>query len=68
MDDGKQTKTRALESVDIDYQNNLRSIYNVVIGDELDSPLFKAMKIPGKSSEEAATVPDRTTENSEEID
>ena len=51
-----------LENVDTDYQNNLRSIYNVIIEDELDSPLFKAIKVPG-TQEPEATVPDRTTEN-----
>ena len=63
LDDGKQTKRRMLENVDIDYQNNLRSIYNISIGDELDSPLFQAMKVPGVTGEPEATVPDRTTEN-----
>lgn len=59
-----------LENVDIDYENNLRSIYNVIIGDEIDfdqDPFFKAMKIPGKDPipEELATEIDRTTENLE---
>lgn len=66
LDDGKQTKARMLENIDIDYQNVLRSIYNIIIGDEIDfdqDPLFKAMKIPGKDIQPEATVPDRTSEN-----
>jgi len=66
LDDGKQTKSRMLESVDIDYQNVLRSIYNINIGDEVEfdqDPFFKAMKIPGVEPESDTTVPDRTTDN-----
>lgn len=68
LDDGKQSKTRALENIDIDYQNNLRSIYNIDIGDEVDfdqDPFFKAMKLPGTEPETEIEPPilDRTTEN-----
>jgi hypothetical protein len=62
LDDGKQTKARLLESVDIDYENTLRSIYNIIIGEELESPLFQAIKIPGQEIPEQATDSDRTTE------
>lgn len=73
LDDGKQTKRRMLENVDIDYQNSLRSIYNVIIGKDTaleEDPFFKAMKIPGKDfiPGEEATVPDRTTASDIEID
>lgn len=66
LDDGKSTKTRLLESVDIDYQNSLRNIYNIDIGDKIEfdqDPLFKAMKIPGVEPESEPPVPDRTTHN-----
>ena len=67
MDDEKQTKKRALESIDTDYENALRSIYNIK-EEEVDlqeDPFFKAMKIPGVDfipDEEEATVPESTTE------
>lgn len=65
LDDGKQTKATMLRNIDSDYQNNLLNIYNIIeVEDEMDSPLFKAIKLPG--SQEEATVPDRTTENLEE--
>lgn len=62
LDDNKSTKHNMLESIDIDYENRLRSIYNVIIGEEIDfenDPFFKAMKIPGKDyiPGEEATVP-----------
>lgn len=50
LDDEKSTKRNLLENVDIDYQNRLKSIYNI-IEEEIDlesDPFFKAMKIPGK--------------------
>jgi len=66
LDDGKQTRRTILNNVDIDFENAIKSIYNVVIGEEFDSdqdPFFKAMKVPGM---EQATDNDRTTENLEE--
>jgi hypothetical protein len=73
LDDGKQTKRNMLESIDNDYQNNLRSVYNIDIGEEVEfdqDPFFKAMKIPGMEpvSEIEPPVPDRTIYNLEELD
>ena len=72
LDDGKQTKKRMLENVDIDYQNTLRSIYNINIEDNIEfdqDPFFKAMRIPGIEPEsEVPPVPDRTIYNLEELD
>jgi hypothetical protein len=69
LDDNKNTKRNTLESIDTDYQNSLKSIYNINI-EEVDlreDPFFKAMKIPGVDfiPGEEATDPDSTTENSE---
>jgi len=62
-----------LENVDMDYENSLKSIYNIEIEeeDEFDAPFFKAMKVPGTAyipGEEDTTVPDRTTEQLKEAD
>ena len=67
LDDGKGTKRKVLEDIDTDYQNTLRSIYNINIGEEVDlkeDPFFKAMKVPGVDyiPGEEATDPENTTE------
>jgi len=60
-----------LENVDIDYENRLRSIYNIRTGDEINfdqDPFFRAMKVPGKDIPVEATEPDRTIEPNQNID
>jgi hypothetical protein len=72
LDDGKSTKRNMLENVDIDYQNALKSIYNIVNKDEIDfdqDPFFKAIKIPGAEIPVEATESEPTTEvNKNDID
>ena len=75
LDDGKETKRKLLENIDIDYRNTLKSIYNILIEEVsfTEDPFFKAMKIPGKDyfpGEEEATDPDRTIEEiqNQEVD
>ena len=61
-----------LENIDMDYQNNLRSLYNITIGEKVEfdqDPFFKAMKIPGMEPESEVTpVPNRTIYNLDELD
>ena len=72
LDDGKQSKTRALESIDINYQDMVKSIYNVIEKDIVDlknDPFFAAMKIPGQyEPEESTTVPEPHDEVAPEIE
>lgn len=73
LDDGKSTKRNMLESVDEDYQNRLRSIYNVINEDQIDidsDPFYTAIKIPGRDfiPVDEPPVPENTTVNLEEID
>lgn len=57
LDDNKNTKRNMLENVDTDYENKLRSIYNVISKeiDLKDDPFFAAIKIPRYDAPEEAT-------------
>ena len=67
LDDGKNTRNQALESIENSYNETVAIIYSDHKSEEIDfqtDPFFKAMKLP----DDPGSVPDRTTKKEIHVD